>query len=79
MFLKKPHLPSELKEEEFGQASDALIVVNDTGGQLADLTCHLQHVVQNQVGEHPPVYSCAPSATRPEVYSRIYETYFFLE
>ena len=39
-------------EEELSQACNSLIRVHNTDGKLTDLTLHLHHVVENQVGQH---------------------------
>ena len=46
------YLLGQLVEEELGEAGDLVVAVHDAAGQLADLTFHLHHVVEDQVGQH---------------------------
>ena len=46
------HLVREFIEEVSGQLLDAYVFINQTDGELADLTFDLDHVIQNESSHH---------------------------
>lgn len=52
LFARSDYLLGKFVEEELCETRDALIVVNDTEGHFTDLTFHLDHVVQDKMGEN---------------------------
>ena len=46
------YLSGEFEKEELGVASNTLVSVHNTRGQLAYLTFDLDHVVEDQVRQH---------------------------
>jgi len=50
--LARTNLLGQFIEEQLREARDSLVAVNDTDGHLADLTFHLDHVVQDKVSQY---------------------------
>lgn len=49
---KVAHLFTQLVEELFGDRQDLFVLIDDARRQFADLTLHLDHVVQDQMCQH---------------------------
>ena len=45
------HLLWQFVEEELSKTGDANIIINDADGEFANLTFHLDHVIENEVSE----------------------------
>ena len=62
-------------EKQLRQVRDLLVVVNYTYGQFADLTFDLDHVIQDQMGQHhqSALANFGGIVTQPEGRGKAYE------